>query len=39
MEAQRNSIKMALEFGATPETIAEKLNLPLDEVNRIIKTL
>jgi hypothetical protein len=30
---------MALEFGATPETIAEKLNLPLDEVNRIIKTL
>ena len=38
-EAQRNSIKMALEFGATPETIAEKLNLPLDEVNRIINTL
>jgi hypothetical protein len=38
-EAQRNSIKMALEFGATPEIIAQKLNLNLEEVNQIIKNL
>jgi hypothetical protein len=30
---------MALEFGATPEIIAQKLNLSLDEVNQIIKSL
>jgi predicted transposase/invertase (TIGR01784 family) len=39
MEAQRNSIKTLLKYGIKPEEIATELNLPLDEVNRIIKTL
>jgi thymidylate kinase len=38
-EAQRNSIKTLLKYGIKPEEIATELNLPLDEVNRIIKTL
>ena len=39
IEAQRNSIKTLLKYGIKPEEIATELNLPLDEVNRIIKTL
>ena len=39
MEAQRNSIKTLLKYGIKPEEIATELNLPLDEVNRIINTL
>jgi len=39
MEALRNSIKTLLKYGIKPEEIATELNLPLDEVNRIIKTL
>jgi membrane protein involved in colicin uptake len=38
-EAQRNSIKTLLKYGIKPEEIATELNLPIDEVNRIIKTL
>jgi predicted transposase/invertase (TIGR01784 family) len=39
MEAQRNSIKTLLKYGIKPEEIATELNLPLDEVNRIVNTL
>jgi predicted transposase/invertase (TIGR01784 family) len=38
-EAQRNAIKGFLQLGSSPDFIATCLNLPLDEVNRIIKTL
>jgi hypothetical protein len=38
-EALRNSVRMALEFGATEEQIAMKLNLLPQEVERIISEL
>ena len=38
-EAQRNSIKTLLKYGIKPEEIATELNLSLDDVNQIIKSL
>ena len=38
-EALRNSVKGFLEFGATKQQIAKKLNLPLKEVERIVYEL
>ena len=38
-EALRNSVKVFLEFGATKQQIAKKLNLPLKEVERIVYEL
>ena len=38
-EAQRNAIKGFLQLGSSHDFIATCLNLPLDEVNRIINTL
>ena len=37
--ALRNSVKVFLEFGATKQQIAKKLDLPLKEVERIVYEL